>query len=113
MHRRMISSFFVAAAMVGCAESPTASGPDDSTSPGETVSLAWDANSEGDLAGYHVYVRTAAESYTTPTASVVAPATTHSVADLASGTTYYFVVSAFDVDGYESGFSNEVSAIVP
>ena len=34
--------------------------------------------------------------------------TTYTVTGLQSGLHYYFVVTAYDLNGYESGFSNEV-----
>jgi hypothetical protein len=74
------------------------------------VSLAWDPNTEPQLAGYKVYVGTASGVYTT--AIDVRNVTTYTVASLPPGQTYYFAVTAYDVSGFESGFSNEVSAVM-
>jgi len=73
------------------------------------VTLAWDANSESDLAGYKVYFGTASRVYGAPI--VIGTGTTYMVTGLAPGT-YYFAVTAFNTAGLESGFSNEVSATV-
>jgi hypothetical protein len=73
------------------------------------VVLQWDANTETDLAGYKVYYGTASGSYGTPV--VVGLQTTYTVSGLAPGT-YYFAVTAFNTSGAESGFSNQVSAVV-
>src|SRR5205085_7771374 len=72
------------------------------------VTLAWDPNTESDLAGYKVYIGTASGVYTTTID--VGNVTTYTVTGLAPGATYYFVVTAYDTGGLESGFSNEVSA---
>jgi hypothetical protein len=86
-----------------------------STAVGVTVSnalaqvvLAWDPNTEPTLAGYKVYVGTASGVYSTPIN--VGNVTTYTVLNLAPGSVYFFVVTAFDVNGFESGWSNEVSA---
>jgi predicted phage tail protein len=69
------------------------------------VKLAWNANTESDLAGYKVYYGTASRSYgpSTNTGNV----TSYTVTGLSTGT-YYFAVTAYDSSGNESGFSNEV-----
>jgi hypothetical protein len=72
----------------------------------EDVTLAWDANSETNLAGYKLYVGTSSGSYGAPVN--VGNVTTHTVTGLASGT-YYFALTAYNSEGLESGFSNEVT----
>jgi hypothetical protein len=74
---------------------------------GESVTLAWDPNSEPDLAGYRLYYGTASRSY--DRTIEVADGTSVPVADLDAGTTYYFAVTAYNTAGLESDFSNEVS----
>ncbi len=73
------------------------------------VRLQWDRNSETDLAGYKVYYGTASGRYGIPIAAGLQ--TNYTVSNLAAGT-YYFAVTAINGSGVESGFSNEVSAIV-
>jgi hypothetical protein len=73
----------------------------------EQVTLAWDANTEPDLAGYRVHYGTASGSYTT--SMDVHKVTTSSIGTLAAGQTYYFAVTAYDASGNESGYSNQVS----
>ena len=71
------------------------------------VTLAWDANSEPDLSGYKLYYGTSPGNYATPiTLGIV---TTYTVTNLTDGVTYYFALTAFDTEGFESGKSNEVS----
>jgi hypothetical protein len=77
----------------------------------EQVTLAWDANTESDLAGYKVHYGTASGSYTTSVD--VHKVTTSSIATLTAGQTYYFAVSAYNATNKESGYSNQVSYSVP
>lgn len=72
------------------------------------VQLAWDANTESDLAGYIVLIGTQSGVYTQ--SMEVAPSTPQAeVSSLATGATYYFAVRAFNTAGLQSGLSNEVS----
>ena len=73
------------------------------------VQLAWDPNTDSDLAGYKVYYGTVSGSY--GTTITVGNQTTYTVTGLPAGT-YYFVVTAYNTAGIESGFSNEVSTII-
>ena len=73
----------------------------------EQVTLAWDGNTEPDLAGYRVHYGTASGSYTTSVD--VHNVTTSSIGTLTAGQTYYFAVTAYDASGNESGYSNQVS----
>jgi fibronectin type 3 domain-containing protein len=72
------------------------------------VVLAWDPNTEATLAGYKVYVGTASGVYSRTIN--VGNVTTSTVINLTPGSVYYFVVTAYDVNGLESGWSNEVNA---
>jgi len=74
-----------------------------------TVDLAWDANSESDLAGYELHYGTSSGSYTNLKV-FGRTATQGSVTGLLEGNTYYFALKAFDSSGNRSGFSNQVSA---
>ncbi len=69
--------------------------------------LAWDANSENDLAGYKVYRGPASGSYdmVKDVGNVVA----YSDSNLNDNTTYYYAVTAYDFSGNESAKSAEVS----
>jgi len=87
------------------------------------ATLAWDANSETDLAGYKVYYGTTAGGPYSGSGSsegaspIVVPLSSllnrsspeFTVHGLADGT-YYFVATAYNTGGLESGYSNEVSA---
>lgn len=74
-----------------------------------SATLSWNANRETDLAGYRVYMATASGSYKDPIATLRGNVTTYQATSLQFGKTYFFVVTAFDIAGNESGYSNEVS----
>jgi hypothetical protein len=74
------------------------------------VTLAWDPNTESDIAGYKLYYGNASESYSQ--VIDVANTTLYTVNNLTNGNTYYFAVTAYDTSGYESEHSNEVSKTI-
>ncbi len=82
-----------------------------STSSPKTASatVSWNANTESDLAGYRIYVGTRSGSYGFVGPFEVSNRTSFTIANLPTGTTYFFAVSAFDKSGNESAKSAEVS----
>ena len=74
-----------------------------------TVSLAWDPSTSQNISGYKLYMGNASGAY--DTSITLGNQTTYTVSDLSAGT-WYFAVTAFDVDGNESDFSNEVSQTI-
>ncbi|MEM7354913.1 MAG: endonuclease, partial [Acidobacteriota bacterium] len=74
------------------------------------VDLMWNANSEPDLAGYHVYRATSAGGpYSRITGTLITNAF-FTDSGVTGGTTYFYVVRAVDTSLNESSSSNEVSA---
>lgn len=73
------------------------------------VKLAWDPNSENDLAGYKLHYGLASGSYSTTIN--VGNVTVYTVENLPDGT-YFFAVTAYDTSSNESGYSNEVSDLL-
>jgi len=73
------------------------------------IRLAWDPNTNPDLAGYRIYYGTASGSYT---ASVdVGNKTSYTITGLNQGQTYYLALTAYNTSGSESGYSGEVSGV--
>ena len=73
---------------------------------GGVLELDWADNTDSDLAGYNVYrSETSGSSYSQITADVINSAYTDT--GLTDGTTYYYVVTAVDSSGNESGNSTE------
>jgi len=76
-----------------------------------TVTIAWDPNTEGDLARYVVGYRTSATgAETTVNVGLV---TTWSLTTAVAGQTYYFRVYAENTSGLRSAPSNEVTTTIP
>ncbi|MBE0598446.1 MAG: fibronectin type III domain-containing protein, partial [Desulfuromonadales bacterium] len=85
---------------------------------GKDVSLAWDPNTEPDIAGYKIYYQvdsptlpydgTGAREGASPVD--VGLTTTATLHGLAESRIYYFTVTAYNSDGYESSFSNLVAS---
>jgi hypothetical protein len=74
-----------------------------------TISLAWDANSESDLAGYILVYGTSSGAYST--SIDVGRSISYSVPSLSPGTRYYFAVRAYNTAGVMSPLSAEVSDV--
>ena len=74
------------------------------------IRLAWDANQEGDLAGYWVHYgnisRTHSGGY--QNSVDVGNATTYTLTDIDPYKTYYIAVTAYDTFNNNSDYSNEV-----
>ena len=73
---------------------------------GAELNLAWDANTEPDLAGYKIYYGIASGDYSH--SIDVGNITEYTVLDLDDGGTYYLAATAYDRDGNESGYSEEL-----
>jgi fibronectin type 3 domain-containing protein len=74
-----------------------------------SITLTWNANTDSDLAGYKIYRATTSGGYGAPIATLQGNVTTYIATGLQSGTTYFFVITAYDSAGNESARSNEVS----
>ena len=81
------------------------------------LTIAWDANTEPDLEGYILYTNqwSPCPPYdyiaTYPVTALADPLNPKcTVTQLDKNVTYYFVVTAYDTEGYESDFSNIISS---
>ena len=73
--------------------------------PGDQhIEVSWTAVAPGDLAGYHVYRKTASTDFVRLTAGPIA-ATTYDATGLVNGTDYLFAVTSVDLSGNESAKS--------
>ena len=72
-----------------------------------TVTLAWNPSGSSGIAGYRLYYGTSSGSYSN--SRNIVGGTTTTVAGLAPGQTYYFVITSFNSAGLESLPSNQVS----
>jgi Fibronectin type III domain len=78
---------------------------------GQSVILAWNPSPDINVTGYNIYYGAASHTYTNMVN--VGNATSATVSGLVGGVTYYFAATAHDGLGQESGFSDEVSYLVP
>jgi hypothetical protein len=79
---------------------------------GHTASLSWSASSST-VVGYNIYRSVTQGGLYTKLNGILQTQTTFVDTNLISGKTYYWVVTSVDASGNESGYSNEVAAIVP
>lgn len=88
----------------------------------ETLGLEWTANTETNLAGYKIYYDTdqSGPPYDgTGLAAGESPIDVKNVNEFSfneidlKAKNYWFVVTAYSVEGFESGYSNEVNTIPP
>jgi hypothetical protein len=73
---------------------------------GADLGLAWERNTEPDVAGYWVYYGMSSGEYTAQ--MWAGNRTSVTVSNLQEGVTYYFAVTATTDAGVESGFSQEL-----
>jgi hypothetical protein len=83
------------------------------SSTAHSVTLNWEASSSSNVIGYYVYRSTVSGgSYTRLTSSLVA-ALKYTDGAVSAGETYYYVVTAVNAGGTQSGYSGQVSATIP
>ena len=75
------------------------------------VTLGWDPNTDADFAGYQIYYGEASGEYWFQ--QDVGNQTRHTVNDLEEGKTYYFAVTAYNLENLESDYSKELAYTVP
>ena len=78
---------------------------------GASVTLVWDPSTDSSVSGYKVHYGLNSRMY--PFVVDVGHATRQTIGNLQEGASYYFAVTAYDVDGQESDFSGEISYTVP
>ena len=83
--------------------------------PSNSASLAWDSVTVPNLSGYRIYFGTAPGTYLQSPGQgfSVGNVTDYTMIGLASGSRYYFAVTAFDTLSQESPYSNEVFKDIP
>jgi len=105
----------IASLLIACGGSSDRVSSATSTTAG-TATLAWDAVTDPNLHGYRVYYGTFAGIYLQSLGQglpVGNGTTTYQVTGLSTGATYYFAVTAYDLQGDESAYSNEVRKVIP
>jgi Carboxypeptidase regulatory-like domain len=81
--------------------------------PSHTVALSWSGSTTTTVTGYNVYRSTTNGSgYAKINSSLVAMLA-YTDSTVSNGTTYYYVTTAVDSTGAESGYSNQATAVIP
>lgn len=75
------------------------------------VNLAWNANSESNLATYQIYRSTTSGASYQLIASVAGDKHTYADGNIVIGTTYYYVVQTVNTSAQPSGYSAEAAAV--
>ena len=95
----------------GGSNEPTGSTP--AATATASAQFQWDPNTETDLAGYKIYQGTPSGQYGLPITTLPASSTSYEASGLQKGSTYFFVVTAFDTSGNEGPLSAELSIPIP
>lgn len=79
-----------------------------------SISMAWDPNTDYNLAGYNIYRSTQSAVFNSVplNGTTLLTTTTFSDSSVQVGQTYYYVVKAVSTDGSESGPSNQIQVTV-
>jgi fibronectin type 3 domain-containing protein len=81
----------------------------------ESITLAWDANTEPNVAGYHLYRSGQSGVFgSTPlNGGTLITGTTYTDSSVQPGNTYYYVATAVSTTGEKSDRSAQVQAVIP
>lgn len=77
-----------------------------------SVSLSWDASTSSSITGYRVWRSTVSGSNFVALTSAM-PDLSYTDSSVSASSTYYYVVTAVDLAGNESAYSNQVTAVIP
>jgi hypothetical protein len=80
--------------------------------PLHSVDLSWVPSSSA-VVGYNVFRGTKSGGPYTKITSVLDPGTAYTDSPVQAGQTYYYVTTGVDASGVESGYSNQVQAVIP
>ncbi len=81
--------------------------------PQHTVDLSWDASTGTGVVGYNVYRGSVSGGPYSKMNSALEASTAYTDNTVSAGQTYYYVTTAVDESGDESGHSNQVEAVIP
>jgi hypothetical protein len=74
------------------------------------IALSWNTDVISDLSGYKIYYDSNSQGYPYSSCVDVGNTTFYKISGLATATTYHLAATAYDVDGNESWYSDEIQA---
>ncbi len=97
------------------ANSPTAQAltGNGTAAPQHSVDLSWNASTGSGVVGYNVYRGSVSGGSYSKINSALDASTAYTDNTVTAGQTYYYVTTAVDGSGNESGYSNQVQAVIP
>ncbi|HEY6377486.1 MAG TPA: choice-of-anchor D domain-containing protein [Edaphobacter sp.] len=99
-------------AITSTAQNGTLTVPLTGSAVSHSVTLSW-AETGSQIAGYNVYRSiVSGGSYSKVNSTLVAP-TNYTDQAVIAGSTYFYVVTAVGTNGGESGYSNQITAVIP
>jgi len=81
------------------------------TPAGSSVTLGWSPSAAQTVAGYDIYYGGISGTYTNQLQ--VGNVTNATISGLIGGATYYFAATAYNAAGVQSGYTSQVSAVLP
>ena len=75
--------------------------------------LNWNARATSSVVGYNVYRGGVSDGPYTQINSALEAGTAYTYNKVSAGRTYYYVTTAVDGSGNESGYSNQTKAVIP
>jgi len=78
-----------------------------------SVALSWDASTSSGVVGYNVYRGSVSGGPYGRINSALEAVTAYTDSAVTAGQTYYYVTTAVDGSGNESGYSNQTQAVIP
>jgi hypothetical protein len=81
--------------------------------PQHSVGLSWNASSSQGVVGYNVYRGGVSGGPYSQVSTSLDANTNYTDNQVVAGQTYYYVTTAVDGNGVESGYSNQVRAVIP
>lgn len=96
-------------------DSPTAQSltGNGTTATQHSVDLSWDASTGSNVVGYNVYRGSVSGGPYSMINSAVDASSAYTDSAVTAGQTYYYVATAVDGGGGESGYSNQAKAVIP
>jgi fibronectin type 3 domain-containing protein len=115
MRRFLLPSFFLLLCLSSACGSGlgiTSTASSGTSAADHVVDLSWTASNSGNIAGYNVYRSPDGNSWSKINVSLVG-STLYDDSTVLNGDTYFYAVTAVNLEGDESGKSSIAKAVIP